>query len=142
MRHRVKDKLTNVLAPLLNITTPTKYHYWFALLLDPRYVMEIKDIRNFYQSENVDTKKIVQRMMPKLYYYIMAAELSVNPKTTHILVENNQESLYSHNNPNPRHSISAEAILLEMIDGRFQDEVINVVTGLVLYVCVLHITFF
>ena len=39
MRHRVKDNLTNVLAPLLNIQALKKYHYWFSIFLDPRYVM-------------------------------------------------------------------------------------------------------
>ena len=67
MRYRVKDKLTNVLAPLLQIPSPTKYHYWFDILLDPQYVMELKDIKNFHYSENVDAKTLVQQMMPKLY---------------------------------------------------------------------------
>ena len=73
MRYRVKEKLTNVLAPLLQITAPTKYHYWFALFLDPRYVMELKDIKNFHQSKSIDTKVLVHKMMPKFYEYIMAA---------------------------------------------------------------------
>ena len=59
MWSQVKDKITNVLAPLLQIPAPTKYHYWFALFLDPRYVMEIKDIKIFHQSENLDTKTLV-----------------------------------------------------------------------------------
>ena len=67
MRYWVKDKLTNVLAPLLQIPAPAKYHYWFALFLDPRYAMEIKDIRNFHQSENVYTKTLVQQIMTKFY---------------------------------------------------------------------------
>ena len=67
MRSWVKHKLTNVLALLLQILAPKEYHYWFALLLDPRYVMELKDIKTFHQSENVDTKKLVHKMMPKLY---------------------------------------------------------------------------
>ena len=29
MRSRVKEKLTNFLAPLLQILAPSKYHYWF-----------------------------------------------------------------------------------------------------------------
>ena len=55
MRSWVKDKLNNFLAPLLQISSPTKYHYWFALLLDPRYFMELKDIKTFHQSKNIDT---------------------------------------------------------------------------------------
>ena len=73
IRSQVKDKLTNVLAKLLQIKAPTKYHYWFDILLDPRYVMELKDIKTFHQSENVDTKTIFQQIMPNLYDYIMAA---------------------------------------------------------------------
>ena len=72
MRYQIKYKIINVLAPLIQITAPTKYHYWFDLLLDPRYVMEIKDIRNFHQIENVDTKTLLHQMMPKFYEYIMS----------------------------------------------------------------------
>ena len=58
MRYWVKDKLTNVIAPLLKIPAPKKYHYWFALFLDQRYVMELKDIKNFHQNEIIDTKEL------------------------------------------------------------------------------------
>ena len=90
MRSRVKENTINVLAPLIQIPAPTKYHYWFALFLDPRYVIKLKDIKTFFQSENVDTKQIVQKMMPKLYDHIMAAELDVNTSTPNILVDNSQ----------------------------------------------------
>ena len=73
MRYWVKDKLTNVLATLLQITSPEKYHYWFALFLDPRFVMELTDIKTFHQSKHIDTRVLVQQMMPKFYEYIMAA---------------------------------------------------------------------
>ena len=59
MRSHVKDKLNNFLAPLLKIPAPTKYHYWFALFLEPRYVMELKDVKTFHQSKNIDTKVLV-----------------------------------------------------------------------------------
>ena len=90
--------------------------------------MELKYIKTFCQSENVDTKTIFQQMMSKSYGYIMATEHSVNPNTPHILVGNNQESLYFHNNPNRRYSLSAESILLERIDARFFTYQ-NLVTG-------------
>ena len=48
MRYRVKESLANVLAPLLKILPPKKYHYRFALFLDPRYVTELKNIKNFH----------------------------------------------------------------------------------------------
>ena len=73
MRSRVKDKLTNVLALLLQIPAPKKYHCRFALFLDPRYVMELTDIKTFHLSKNIDTKVLVQKMMPKFYEYIMAS---------------------------------------------------------------------
>ena len=46
--------------------------------------------------------------MTKLYEYIMAAELSVNPNTPQILVSNNQESLYLPINSIYMHSISTD----------------------------------
>ena len=67
MRYQVKENLTNVLAPPIQIKSPTKYHYWFTLFLDPRYVMEIKDIKTFHHSEDVDTKTIFRHTIPKLY---------------------------------------------------------------------------
>ena len=115
MRSWVKYKLTNILVPLLQIPEPTKYHYWFALFLDPPYVTELTDIKTFHQSKNNDTKVLVQMMMPKLYEYIMAAELAVHPNTPHILVRKTEDYLYFHNNPNRMHSLSSEAILLESI---------------------------
>ena len=77
--------------------------------------MELKDIKTFHQSKNIDTKVLVQKIMPKFYEYIMAAELAVHPNTPQILVRNNEESLYFHNNPNRMHYISSEAIFLERI---------------------------
>ena len=61
MSFRLKDKLNNVLAPLLQIPAPTKYHYWFVLFLDPRYVIELKDIKTIHQIENMDTKHLSSR---------------------------------------------------------------------------------
>ena len=89
MRSWVKDNITNVLAPLLYITAPTKYHYWFALFLDPRYVMELTDINTFHQSKNIDTKVLFHIMMPKFYEYIMVSELAFHPNTLQIIVRNN-----------------------------------------------------
>ena len=115
MRSRVKDKLTNVLASMLQIQSPTIYQYWFAILLDPWYVMELKYIKTFHQSKHIYTKVLVQKMMPKFYEYIMAAELAVHTNTPQILVHNNTDYLYLHNNPIRTHSLSYEAILLERI---------------------------
>ena len=57
----VKDELTNVLATLLQIPTPKHYHYQFSLFFDPRYVIELKDIKTIHQSENMDTKHLSSR---------------------------------------------------------------------------------
>ena len=67
--------------------------------------MELKYINNFHQSKNIDTKILVQNMMPNLYEYIMAAELAVHPNTPQILVRNNEDSLYFHKNPNLMHCL-------------------------------------
>ena len=115
MRSRVKYNLTNVLAPLLQLPAPQKYHYWFAIFLEPWYAIEIKGIKTFHQSENVDNKTLFQQMMPKFYEYIMAAEISVHPNIPQILVVNNEEFLYLHKNQNLVHSLSSEAILLKRI---------------------------
>ena len=119
MRSGVKENITNVLAPLLQIPAPTKYHYWFALFLDPRYGMEHTNIKSFRQSKHIDTKVLVEQMMPKFYEYIMAAELSVYPNTPQILVRNNEDSLYFNNKPNRMHSLLSEAILLKRIHAEF-----------------------
>ena len=67
MRSQVKDNLTNVFEPLLQNPAPTKYHYWFAILLDPRYVMELTDIKSFHQSKHIETKVLVHQMITKFH---------------------------------------------------------------------------
>ena len=67
----------------------------------------------------MDTKVLVQKMTPKFYEQIMAAELSVHTNTPQILVRTNEESLYFHNNPKRMHSLSSEEILLERIGAKF-----------------------
>ena len=58
-------------------------------------------------------------MIPKLYEYIISAELVVHSNTPHILVRNNEYSLYFNINTNHMHSLSSEAILLERIHAEF-----------------------
>ena len=58
-------------------------------------------------------------MMPKLYEYIMDAELVVHPNTPNILVRKNEYSLFFHNKTNRMDSISYEAILLDRIGAEF-----------------------
>ena len=54
--HRLQDKLITFIALLLDVIELTKYHYWFALFLDPRYAMGVKEIKKFHQSVNMDKK--------------------------------------------------------------------------------------
>ena len=119
MRSRVKENLINFLAPLIQIPGPTKYHYWFTHFLEPCYVMELTDIKSFHRIKHIDTKLLVQQMMPKFYEYIMAAELAVHPNTPQILVRNNEDYLYFNNKPKRMHSLSSEAILLDRIRAKF-----------------------
>ena len=64
MSYQVKDNLTNVLAPLLQISAPTKYHYWFAIFLDPRYGIKLKDLKTFHQSKLLIPKYFFRRLCP------------------------------------------------------------------------------
>ena len=81
--------------------------------------MELTYIKTFHQSKYIDTKVLVQKMMPKFYEYIMASELAVHTKTPQILVRNNEDSLYFNNNPNRMHSLLSEATILERICAEF-----------------------
>ena len=56
--HRLQNNIVTVIALLIDVTELTKYHYCFALFLDPWYVMGIKYITKFHHSENGDTKNL------------------------------------------------------------------------------------
>ena len=77
--------------------------------------MELTDIKSFHQSKHIDTKVLVQKMIPNFYEYIMVSELDAHPNTLQILVHNNKDYLYLHNNPIRTHYLSYEAIILEKI---------------------------
>ena len=47
-----------------------------ALILDPGYVNELMYVRKLHKIETVDTRTILNEMMPKFYYYIVTAELA------------------------------------------------------------------
>ena len=42
--------------------------------------MDLKDIKIFHKNKYVDTKVLAQKMIPKFYEYIIAAELAVHTK--------------------------------------------------------------
>ena len=81
--------------------------------------MELTDIKSFHQSKHIDTKVLVQQMMPNFHEYIMAEELAFHPNTPQILVRNNEDSLYFNNNPNRMHFLFYEAIILQRIRAEF-----------------------
>ena len=61
MKNQIKYNLMNVIVSQLNITASTKYHYWFAIFLNPRYAMEITDIKTFHHSKIWTPKKLSRR---------------------------------------------------------------------------------
>ena len=64
---------------MCHLQTSTTY---FFLIIKPRYVNELKDVRELYEIYSVDTRSIILEIIPKFYNYIMAAELSETPYTT------------------------------------------------------------
>ena len=50
-------------------------------MLNPCYVIEFTDVRKLHEIETVDTSTILNEMMPKFYYYIVAKKLAENPYT-------------------------------------------------------------
>ena len=90
----MKRKLAKYLEPLLEVTSSDKYHWWFALMIDTRYVNELTDVRKMHEIETVDTRTIINEMMPKFYDYIFAEELAENPYTEAPAVTTVNRSLY------------------------------------------------
>ena len=72
MRENVKSKLAKYLELLLEVPSEDKFHWRFALILDPRYVKSFKDFRKMHEIETVDTRTIINEMMPKFYDYVVA----------------------------------------------------------------------
>ena len=56
--HQLQENIVTVIPLLLDVTELTKYHYCFVLFFNPRYVMGLKYIKKFHQSENVDMKTL------------------------------------------------------------------------------------
>ena len=42
-------------------------------MLGPRYVNELTDVRKLHEIEDVDTRTIINEMLPTFYNYIVAA---------------------------------------------------------------------
>ena len=78
---KCEEKTGKYLEPLLHFPSPKKYHWWFALILDPLYVNELTDARALHKIESVDTRSVILEIMTKSYDYILAAELSGNHYT-------------------------------------------------------------
>ena len=68
----VKRKLPKYLESLLEVPSSDKYHWWFALMLNPCYMNELTYFRKLHLIETVDTRTIIDEIMTKFYDYIMA----------------------------------------------------------------------
>ena len=94
IQENVKSKISKYLEPLLQVPSAEKYHWWFALMLDPQYFNELVDFRTLHKIYSIDTRTIINKMMPKFYDYIVAAELAENPYTTPYVVTTANQYLY------------------------------------------------
>ena len=94
MRENVKRKMAKYLDPPLEVPSADKYHWWFALIIDPHYVNELADSRKIHEIETVYTRTIINEMIPKFYDYIVAAELEENPYTEPPTANTANYSLY------------------------------------------------
>ena len=63
-------------------------------MLDPPYVNKLTDIRDLNEVETVDTRTIINEMMPNFYDCIVAAELAENTYTSPPDVTAENWSLY------------------------------------------------
>ena len=70
------------------------YHWWFSLIIYPRYVNKLTDVRKLYEIETFKTSKIMNENMPKFYYYIVAAEMAEKPYTVPPSVTTSKFSLH------------------------------------------------
>ena len=67
----------------------------------------------------MDSKLCSHDSFIELGHHLLEKYFGVNPNTPQILVRNNEESIYFHNNPNQMNSISSEAIFLDRIGAEF-----------------------
>ena len=58
----MKSKISKYLDPLLEVISQDKYHWWFALMLDPHYVNELTDFIKLYEIETFDTNLHLYRL--------------------------------------------------------------------------------
>ena len=49
MRENVKSKMAKYPETLLEVTSSENYHKWFDLMIYPRYVNELTDVRKMYE---------------------------------------------------------------------------------------------
>ena len=50
-------------------------------MTDQHYVNEMTDTRKLHEIETVETRTIINEIMPKFYGYIVTSELAENPYT-------------------------------------------------------------
>ena len=58
------------------------------------YVEKLVDVRDLHEIDTVDTRNIINEMMPKFYDYIVAAELDENPYAAPHTFTTAHQSLY------------------------------------------------
>ena len=90
----MKSKLAKYLDPLLEFPSSDKYHWWFYLMLNPRYINESIDVRKLHEIDTVDTRTIINEMMLNFYDYIVSAELVENTYKAPHAVDTANLSLY------------------------------------------------
>ena len=90
----MKSKLAKYLDPLFEVPSAYKYHWYFDLMINSRYVNEFTDVIKMHEIDTVDTSTIINEMMPKFYDYIVEAELTENPYTAPPDVNTENHYLY------------------------------------------------
>ena len=91
----MKNRLKKYFEPLLHVPLLDRYHWWFALILDPRYLNGLAEVRALHEIESVETRAIFLEIMPKFYNYIVAAEWAENPYSLPPTVTATNWALYS-----------------------------------------------
>ena len=67
-------------------------------MINPRYANELMDVRKLHEIETIETRTIINEIMPKFYDYIVAAELAENPYTAPPTMTTANLSLYFNEN--------------------------------------------
>ena len=99
-----------------------KYHWWFDLILDPRYVNEFTNVKKLHEIDTIDIRTIINKMIPKFHDYIVVVELEETPYTSPLAVTTGNLSLYFNEDTLgvPRTDSKGGNILIERIESEFE----------------------